>query len=385
MWSNDGRINILFVIMQMEMGGAERLVHNLAMKLDRRRFNPSIAWFNGDVALKEFADLNILLCHVPKVKRFDFSTMKRIGEIIREHDIHIVNAQHFMPMIYSFYGSKIKNRIKLFATIHSEWEIESIPLKWRLIGGLLLKRTEGIIGVSQKATGLAQRIFRLPASKTITIENGIDLDSFNNGNRDQALKRKLGIAEDEKVIGVVANLKKIKNHLFLLNSFRDLVKRYNSVKLLLIGQGFKGDPDNTEQELRDFVKANGLDRSVLFLGYRPDIHELLGVMDVFCLTSFKEGLPISLIEAMASGLPVIGTDVEGIKDVIIPNKNGLLISPDDTNGLSNALYALLQNDKMRIQMGKESRELATGSYSLKECVRKYQDLFTSAVKNDMVL
>jgi glycosyltransferase involved in cell wall biosynthesis len=98
------------------------------------------------------------------------------------------------------------------------------------------------------------------------------------------------------------------------------------------------DAENSEPEIRSYIKEKGLENDLLLLGYRSDIPEILSIMDIFCLTSFKEGMPLSLIEAMAAGLPVIGTDVEGIRDVIVQDRNGFLIDLDDISGMKNILF-----------------------------------------------
>ncbi len=370
------KINILFIMMQMEMGGSERLVHSLVLRLDRNIFNPAIAWFYGDKIVKDFADLNVPLYHVPKVKRFDFSTMQKMEKIITDNSIHIVNAHHFMSMVYAFHGCKIVNHAKLIYTEHSEWEINKISWIWRRVGSYLLSRSDAVVGVSAGVSKQMQNTFKIDNSKTFTIQNGVNCKDFAN-NKKSDVKEKLDISNNEKVIGMTANLKKIKNHLFLLKAFNELIKDYKNVKLLIIGQGFEGDAENTEHELKNYVYEQGLRKNVLFLGYRSDIRDLLGILDVFCLTSFKEGLPISLIEAMAAGLPVVGTDVEGIREVIIPNRNGFLVPIDDVMGLKRALYTLIQNETLRKKYCEESKILARDTYSLDKCVKQYQHLFLS--------
>src|SRR5438046_5575929 len=119
------KVNILFVITQMGMGGSERLVHNLALRLDRSRFNASVAWLVGSEVLKEYENLQVPLHYVPKTKRVDFSTMRRLARIIDSESIDIVNAQHFMPTIYSYYGCKLGAKTALVFTAHSRWEIRS--------------------------------------------------------------------------------------------------------------------------------------------------------------------------------------------------------------------------------------------------------------------
>ncbi|MGD0886020.1 MAG: glycosyltransferase family 4 protein [Thermodesulfovibrionales bacterium] len=375
MRSCHGKINILFVIMQMEMGGSERLVHNLALKLDRELFNPAVAWFFGNGILREFKELNIPLFPVPKVKRVDFSTMQDLGNIIKNQNIHIVNAHHFMSMIYSFYGCKLKNRSKLIYTEHSEWELQNIPWKWRVIGKSLLKRTDSAVGVSDAVANRIKTTFRTDSPKIVAIQNGVDFKAFSVAFDKAKIKRSIGLSDDDRIIGNVANLKKVKNHLFLLEAFSDLLKEMSNVKLLLVGQGWESDPENSEKELRGFVRQQGLDKSVLFLGYRSDIPELLSIMDVYCSTSFKEGLPISLIEAMAAGLPSVGTDVEGIRDVIVHERTGLIVRLSDTDGLKRAMFTLLTDSGLAKRMAIEARSVAEQKYSLEQCTKSYTDLF----------
>lgn len=377
------RINILFVIMQMRRGGSESLVHNLAIKLDRRFFNPSIAYFFEDGVSKEFKEQEVKFYHVPKNKRFDISTMKGIGDIIRKNNIHIVNAHHFMPMVYSFYGCKIKNYCKLIYTEHAKLEIEKIPWRWRKVGGYLLNRSDAAVGVTEEVSKVIHDKFKLHPSKVFTIRNGVDLKDYTGCNNKEKLRKELGLSGDEKVIGVVANLRRIKNHIFLLRAFDELIKSYDKVKLLLIGQGFNDDPENTEAELQGFVNERALNKKVLFLGHRADIPDLLSTIDIFCLTSFNEGLPISLIEAMAAGLPVVGTDVEGIRDTILHDKNGFLVKTDDIQGLKNVLYMLLKDESLRQRCGMKSR-LLSKEYSLEQCVNEYQDLFLTTANKQYI-
>src|SRR5207249_11154686 len=127
------------------MGGSERLVYHLAARIDRHHFNPSVAFINDGI-LKEFDSLNIPAFEISKTKRLDLSTMKRIAQIINDNDIHIVNAHHFMPMIYSFYGCKMSNDAKLVYTEHSAWEIEKVPLRWRVVGTYMLSKVDGVVG-----------------------------------------------------------------------------------------------------------------------------------------------------------------------------------------------------------------------------------------------
>lgn len=373
------KINILFIIVQMEMGGSERLVHTLAARLDKTRFNPSVAWFNGEKPLKEFSELGIPLYHVPKIKRFDPAAMRQLSKIIRDNNIHVVNAHHFMPMVYAFYGSKLKKQARLFCTMHSEWESEELSWKWKKAGAALLKRSDGVICVTPNVAKAARRVFNLPQSKTFTIENGVDITASSSDYARSTARKTLGLYDNETAIGIVANLKKVKNHIFLLRAFDALVKERPDVRLVIMGQGFKGEADNTEDELRAFIRERGIGDKVYMTGYRPDVPLLLAGLDIFCLCSRKEGLPISLIEAMAAGLPAIGAAVEGIRDVITHGKNGFLVPLDDVDALKNSLLALIADDTLHSAIGLAAMQTVKERYTLKRCLDKYEELFSNAV------
>jgi len=370
-------VNVLFLMPQMGMGGSERLVHNLALRLDRSRFNPSVAWLYGNEVLQEFRDLHVPLHFVPKTKRVDFSTMQKLARIIKCEGIDVVNAQHFMPAIYAYYGCKIVANKGLVFTAHSKWEIEATNLKWRVAGGYLLRRMDATIGVTSHVSSAIRCVFRTNASQTVTIENGVDTDLVGQERDVRDLRQSLGLTDLDIVIGVVANLKKVKNHLLLLQAFARVAEKYENVKLLVIGQGFAGESDNTENALRSFVRSHRLVDRVLFLGYRTDVPNLLWIMDIFCLTSLREGLPIGLIEAMAAGLPIIGTNVEGIREVLTPNVDSILVELDDSAALQDALVRLLREPQLRQRLGRVGREKAVVRYSLQRCVREYERLFSS--------
>ena len=373
-------MNILFVMVEMGMGGSERLVHNLALRLDRGRFNPSVAWLVGRQALKEFEDLQVPLHYVPKSTRVDFSTMQQLARIIERERIDVVNAQHFMPAIYAYYGCKLAAKKALVFTAHSRWEIEDTSLKWRVAGGYLLRRIDASVGVSPDVSAAIQSVFKTNASQTVTIENGVDTDLFGREKDVQSLRGNLGLTDRDIVIGIVGNLKKVKNHLLLLQAFAKIAEELESVKLLIVGRGSMVESDDTEDDLRLFVDNHRLAERVSFLGYRTDIAELLQVMDVYCITSLREGLPLGLMEAMAAGLPVIGTNVQGIRDVITQDVDGVLVELGNVTALKNALLGLIRDERWRNKLGRAGHEKVIQKYSLQRCVNEYEQLFLSLAK-----
>ena len=319
-----------------------------------------------------------------KNKRVDLSAMIKLSEIIRVHEIDVVNAHHFMSMVYSFYGCKIAGRKKLIYTEHSKVDLDPISLRWQIIGRFLLKNVDHVVCVSDEVMKNFVQKFGYSSPRWGTIRNGVDLNKFGNGSNENiitTMKKQVDIGNGEKIIGSVANFKKIKNHVFLLEAFKGVLRHVPNAKLLLVGQGFVGDPENSEPMIRDYIRTNNLGNNVKILGYRPDVDRLLRVMDVFCLTSFNEGMPISLIEAMASGIPVVGTNVNGIKDVIIHDFNGILIEGFDVGALERSLVHLLLSDIDRKRLGNNAKDTAKDRYSIEQCIQSYQKLFSPSFVN----
>jgi glycosyltransferase involved in cell wall biosynthesis len=163
----------------------------------------------------------------------------------------------------------------------------------------------------------------------------------------------------------------------LLRAVERAFGRRCDVKLLLVGQGFPGDPENSESDIRTFIQDKGLEHSVHLFGYRPDIPRLLAAMDLFCLVSYKEGLPLSVIEAMAAGLPVVVTDIDGLREVVHTGVNGLLVTPDDVEGLARTLQTLASDSMMRRRLGDEGRRIARDKYSFARCLSQTEGLLSA--------
>jgi len=148
------------------------------------------------------------------------------------------------------------------------------------------------------------------------------------------------------------------------------------LKLIIVGRSFEGDAESSEDEIRAFIEASRITQQVQLLGGRSDVPDLLRCMDIFCLTSYQEGLPISLIEAMATAMPVVGTDIEAIRKVILDEENGFVIPLNDVSALFHALERLITDPILREDFGLKSREIAKQRYSMDTCIGKYQTMFS---------
>jgi glycosyltransferase involved in cell wall biosynthesis len=374
-------LKVLFLTIDIRIGGAERLVLELARRLDRGLFAPAVGWFVDEPPPREFKELQIPLFPLRKGPGFDWQAMKALAGIVREHRIDVINAHHFMSFVYSWYAARLASRTGLVYTEHSEADVFSAEGKWRAVGAGLLRGCDAVVGVSDRVSAALRSHFWLDSARVRTIENGVDLDRFAHACAHRAdARQELQMPDDAFVIGHVANFRRNKNHLFLLRAFHTAFGDRPGVRLLLIGQGFPGDPENSEPEVRAFIRDHGLQHSVGVLGYRPDVARMLSAMDLFCLVSYKEGLPLSVVEAMATGLPVVVTDIDGLRDIVETEVNGLRVAPDDVAGLAKVLERLFSDRTLRHRLGDNGRQTARARYSFSRCLSQTQDLLASVAR-----
>ena len=182
----------------------------------------------------------------------------------------------------------------------------------------------------------------------------------------------LGLGPDEPVIGTVGNFTAKKDQATLLRAVARLGERLPAVRLVLVGSG------PLDADLRRLVTTLELDANVVFAGSRGDVPDLLPAFDVFALSSRFEGLPIALLEAMASGLPCVATTVGGIPEVITDGRDGLLVEPADPGGLADALSALLGDPTRRDEVGRHAARRAT-DFEVTGAVRQIERVYDEAL------
>ncbi|MGC8778914.1 MAG: glycosyltransferase family 4 protein [Candidatus Caldatribacteriaceae bacterium] len=226
--------------------------------------------------------------------------------------------------------------------------------------------TDALIVLNEEDFEHGQRLGFVPGENLFLVHGvGVDLERFQGVP--SKVREELGIGKDEVVATCVAEFTPRKNHAFLLSAWKEVTKRYRNAHLLLVGDG----------ELLGRVKEEAEKASlprVYFLGWRKDIPEILSASDIVVLVSRHEGLPRALLEGMASGKPLIATDVRGNRDLVEDGVNGFLATPGDVQALVEALGELIASQDLREKMGKESRKKAE-TYSLHKVLKEMEAIY----------
>jgi glycosyltransferase involved in cell wall biosynthesis len=215
----------------------------------------------------------------------------------------------------------------------------------------------------------------IPEKSIVVIPNGIDTSCFTPGPRNKALLDLLPEGFGGKILISVGRLTEAKDQFTLISAIEILKKQGRNIYLVLVGDGEMRKPLEKE------IVNKKLTDCVNLVGSRSDIDQLLPGADVFILSSKREGLPMSILEAMATGLPVIATKVGGIPEVIQDGQNGILVPPQDPVSLTNAICRMLDDSEYAGNLGQEARLTIEKNYSLKTITDAYTKLYLSLLSH----
>ena len=377
------KIKVLFVLLQVNRGGAETVVLELAKNLSIEKYEIYVAYFSGGALVESFRNICKDMYQIDKKHGFDLYAILKLNRIIRNNEIDFVNAHHFSAFFYTFCANMGRRDPRILYTEHSVAELERFNTFYEKISNIMFHRVNSIVAVSNEIAAAFKSKFPAHKNRVVFIPNGVDIDKFyENRKFSNKLRNEFDLDQNATLIGCVANFRHVKNHVCLVKAFKKVNQKYPTAKLVLIGTGFSTDEENTEKEIKKTVNDLGLNQSVIFTGYRDNVSELISDFDLFCLPSLSEGMPVALIEAMAAGIPVVGSNVRGIREVISHNENGMLFEVNDVKALAEILFILIRNKKLRKKISKNGFLYVCERHCLKEWIKKYETLLDSNNKND---
>lgn len=359
-------IPVLFVLPSLGLGGSERVVLTLCRHLKRNQYPSVVCAFKGGPLEKEMEDSGIPVHVLHRRDGIDLSLIWKLVGLIRRYRIEVVNSHHFVSLFYSFWASRWTATAHLH-TEHSRWEMERLPFFWNWWFRFFLKRIDGVSAVSTATYEHLREFYNLSSQHVFLILNGIDVNQF--ASADPIQRGSIGLMPDDIVLGSVGNLRSEKNQRLLIEALAVLKRSRLPIRVVLVGGG------PCEEELQQLAINLGVERQVVFLGPRTDTASLYRTFDIYCLTSHYEGLPLSILEAMAAGVPVIGTNVLGIRDVITHHDNGLLVSHLDPQELAQAILTLMGDQTLGQALAARAGRIVREQYSLPVFIRRYEDLF----------
>jgi L-malate glycosyltransferase len=360
---------VVQVLYSLEIGGVEKLAVTLGAHLDRRRFRPAICALDRDGVLSE----DLLRYGIPYYvlwrKGIEAGVLGRLYRCFRQEKARVVHTHQFAQLLFSLLPAKACGA-RIVHTEH-EYYLYRKDARARRIFKQLTRFCSAFTVVGPEVARYYTEELGVSSSRMHVIANAVDLDQFRFGAQDS--RPQFGLSDEEVVFGIVGRLEPEKDHRTLLRAFQTLIAHGQAARLVIVGDG------SLRAELESQCRALDIERHVTFLGARSDVPQVLAAFDVFVLSSVQEGVPLSVVEAMAAGKPVIATDIGGLRLLVKPAINGLLVPPADAVAFEAAMRELAGNAALRQEMGKQGRQMAHESFGVSVMINRYQDLYESVL------
>ena len=368
-------------------GGGPEHIYQLSKRLNRNEWDIIICTLRDGSYWEKFNSIGAKTYNLT-LRKILLSTAFNLFRILQKEKPDIIHTHGKGPGLYGRIFGKILN-IPVVHTFHGFHYEDFSFLKKKIhlaVDVLLALITNQHIFVSTGEKNRAQLISFLDEDNSTVIHNGVDHEYIVNltVSRNEILKS-IGCSdwETNKLLGTISRISPEKGILNLLSAYSELVRKMPSLRLLVVG-GYPEEHKDYYLNMKNFIKKENLTEHVRFLGYRDDALKILKCMDFYISSSLSEGLPISVLEALASGIPTIATEIAGNKDIIRNSVFGVLVEPDSPKSLAQGIFKMIQlTQKERDILSRNASNQIKKEFSVEEMVSKTALLYKKILrKND---
>ena len=369
-------VRVLYLIVDLTVGGAEDHLLSLARNLDRTRFLPVVCCIGrkGPIGA-EIEAAGIRVEELGKLRKggFDREIVSRLRALIRRERIDLVHSHMYHANLYGRLAA-FREGVPAVISVHNTYVRPKILR--RVLNRWLARRTPFILAGSEAIRDDIARYDRVPPGKIRVVPYGVDVEKFDSVLSREEARGKLGLPGDRFLVGTVGRLEEQKGQKYLIDAAGRLSRDGRKVTLLIVGSG------REEDRLRDQAVREGIGDAVLFLGTRRDLPELFRAMDLFAFPSLWEGFPIALLSAMAAGLPVIVTPVGGVPEVVEDGINGLVVPAGDPVALAEAIWKAHENPVGTSGLGTAAAATIRDRYSHRTTARRIMEIYEQVLGPD---
>jgi glycosyltransferase involved in cell wall biosynthesis len=366
-------VRVLQLLVSTALGGGPRQVWDLVRRLPREEFEVVVAGPRDGVFFERFQGLGIQTLPLP-LDRLGPAGLRGTIRLLREGKIDLVHSHGKGAGLHGRLAARWSGvpAVHTFHGIHYRYPAPARQLYLALERGLG-RLSHTVIHVSASQEAEAQSLGLAAPGRSVTIVNGIDVPELDASlARSPITREKLGLGREHLVLGCVARFDPVKRLDVLVRALRHLVAREPRARLVLVGGG------EAEPRLRQLVRATGLGDHVVFAGWLEEAARVCPALDLSVSASLKEGLPLSLVEAMAARLAVVASDVPGHRDVVAGGETGVLVPPENPEALAAAAASLLADPERRRRLGEAGRARVLRDFSAEAMVRQTADVYRRA-------
>jgi glycosyltransferase involved in cell wall biosynthesis len=374
-------IGVMLLVSSLEHGGAERQVIELFRGLDRTRFAPIICCLADDVPLiRQFPDVAPHVIVVPKRWKYDLTTIARVAAIVRERRIDLIHSFLFDAEMAA---RAIKRLGWVSCVVASERNSDYSLGRFKFE---CLRRTSGWFDamIANSAAGKQFNVEKLGISseRVHVIRNGVDVRRFQPASG-AAFRERIGVDAEAPLVGMIASFKRQKRQEDFIRVAAKLRSRWPRARFVCVGEPLRDNQQGAEdyyQEVRRLADELGLKDYVVFAGPQQDMPAVYSACDVTVLPSSREGTPNAVLESMACGVPVIASTAGDNSAIVRDGITGFVVPIGDITALSAKLTALLEDERLRRQMGARARDWVTEEFSTDSLARRTEAVYAHALQ-----
>jgi len=349
------------------LGGQEKRILSEAVGLTARGHSVTIACREHAMIKSEAIRLGINTHTLPMRKFYDIPGIIQMTNFLNNNRFDVVNTHSGVDSWIGGIASWIAKTPVLVRTRHL-----NIPLRRNLFNFIHYMPDMYITCGDNMRNNLINNS-GFPADKVVSIPTGVGLEFFDV-KKNMGAKVKYGLDPNSIVITNVGVLRSVKGHEITLRSVKVVMDAFPNAKFLIVGDGPR------KEALVNFANELGITRHVIFTGFVENIPEIYSFSDVAVLSSLSEGLPQSLLQAMAAGVPVVATNVGGVPEIVIHEKTGLLIASGDHEGLAKGIIQILNRPVEALQFTAKAKELVRKEHSVNHMIDKIERLYEKLLK-----
>lgn len=365
---------VVLLIKGLGRGGAEQLLVSAAPYLDRARFDYEVVYLlpHKDALAGELRHAGLRV-HCLGGGRAG-SWMIRLRSLVRRSDVHLVHAHSPYAAVGARLALPKRRGPRLVYTEHNVWDRYHPATYWANL--MTFHRNDHVLAVSDHVRDTIRYprplgFLRMPPVETRYY--GIDRASVEQWRAADGVREELGVPAGAPVVGTVANFKVGKGHMHLLDAAATVRRAIPDVRFVVVGQGV------LEPEVHRRAGELGLDRTMVFTGYREDATRLMGAFDVLAIPSQYDGLSIALLEAMSLGKPAVLTRVGGNPEVVNDGEHGLVVPAAQPEALAGGIVALLQDAALRERLGESAKRRAQ-DFDIRAAVRRTEAVYEELLR-----
>jgi glycosyltransferase involved in cell wall biosynthesis len=372
---HDGKLRVVTLVDRLGTGGAERLAIQTTTRLDPERFDRTlVASRDFGVAVSQqhvanaLEDLRRAGVRVIGLKRTSARQVWAwwpLYRLLRRERVDVLHAHKFGSNLWGTIVGRLA-RVPVIVAHEHTWSYEGQPLRKLADRAVIARGSSAFVAVSREDQRRMIEVEGIRPEDTLFIPNGIPAPPAASGSD---VRAELGIPPDAPVIGTVSVLRPQKALDVLLRATKILVEEFPGLHVLIAGEG------DRRFALEELAAELGLEDSVMFLGVRTDVPDVLAALDVAVSSSDFEGSPLSVMEYMEAARPVVATRVGGVPDLIDDGEQGLLVEPQDPAAFADAVAGLLRDPERARQMGERARERRRTEFDIDVMVKRLEALY----------